>query len=111
MAKEGLRKTKKYKIHYTDLGIIQTKNLIDHQHHIIGKSIFCSDKRIMDELVSWYYSRFGLFFTDESPLYKAMSTGVLKCNGREWNVEITEIKKEDNVQSISIQEGETPSYV
>lgn len=89
----------KYKIHYPTLNVTQTKTLVSHDSYENtykpSKSVvdlynlekrFPANKRSVSE--STYNQALSdlkgfpeLFFTNASLLYKAMSMGVLNCNG------------------------------
>lgn len=93
-----------YKIHYLDLEISQTKNLIWHQDFLDDikpsnieidfleskKETFHLAKVIKKRLRDTYGEH---FFTTQSPLYDAMNNSCLKLyNGQSINVEIIEYK-------------------
>jgi len=64
-----------YKITYPDLGVNQVKNLIKHSDYLLSKQIKDKDER------NKFVSEFGEnWFTDESPLYESLKSGVLECN-------------------------------
>ena len=77
-----------YRIHYPDLNVIQTKNLIKHSDYLTGKEIKNQNER------KKYFSQFGEnWFTDQSPLFLSMKSGVLDCNSQygKFNVKIDKI--------------------
>lgn len=65
-----------YKIIYPDKGFVQYKNLIPHSAW--QQIISIKD----DEERSVALKQLGLFFTDKSPLFEAINTGIVNCNGQ-----------------------------
>jgi hypothetical protein len=65
-----------YVIFYPEVGITQKKTLIPHWMYHMGKSIKDKEARKV------YFDGLGDYFTDESPLFFAMGTGILNCNGK-----------------------------
>lgn len=82
----------KYIITYIDLNVIQIKNLIDHSLHEEGKHIYHIIPKEADKLRKEYYSKFGIYFTNESPLFNAIQTGILEVNNQKFLVKITKFK-------------------
>jgi hypothetical protein len=74
-----------YKITYSDINVVQTKFMVPHSLYLSIKAeadLLDPDgkkdlfkKRIKEEFGS------GEWFTDESPIGKAIHTGILDCNG------------------------------
>lgn len=63
---------------YPDYNVIQEKLLISHKKYLMVNVIEDYDRmkaalKKLTDSKEW--------FTDESPLYEAISTGILKCNG------------------------------
>lgn len=65
-----------YKIEYPEKGFVQYKKLISHS--VWEQIISIKD----DEERSAKLKQLGLFFTDKSPLFEAITTGILDCNGQ-----------------------------
>jgi len=75
-----------YKIKYTASNTVQIKNLITHSDYLKGKMIKVKSER------DKYYSQFGEnWFTNESPLFKAMKTGLMDVNDFVHEVEFEKI--------------------
>ena len=66
-----------YKITYPDSGIIQYKICIDHNEWLDSKKLSENQQKKKLE----YLSKGMEWFTDQSPLYFAIFTGILDCNG------------------------------
>jgi len=92
----------KYKITYEN-GISQTKNLIYHRDYLnkikiaeneiyeIEKANKFKPTEESKRLKAYIKTAFGEYFTDESPLFKAISTGILELpshQGLNHNVKI-----------------------
>ena len=93
----------KYQIKYLDSGITQVKTLIIQEIYEYVRFVSLqpvpeglSDKEIKefhketDAMKKRLLAPYGNFFTNNSPLYDAIKTGVLNCNGI-YNVEIKQI--------------------
>lgn len=74
-----------YEIEYPDLGIKQIKKLVSHYQYLKDKSVFKKETPSYAYQIQLHGEVYNLnikeFFTDESPLYKAIETGTLECNG------------------------------
>jgi hypothetical protein len=89
-----------YQLHYPALGVIQHKTLITHDSflnvyrpnkalvelHTLENRLPKNKRSVSDEqcdISKKILKEFpDLFFTDKSPLYEALVTGVLNCNGK-----------------------------
>lgn len=63
---------------YPDIGVIQEKVLISHDDYLRIKEIkdpdeYKAELKKLTKGMEW--------FTDKSPLYEAIFTGILNCNG------------------------------
>lgn len=65
-----------YRVEYPNNGFVQYKKLIPHS---LWEEIVSTKN---DEERSIKLKELGLFFTDKSPLFEAIQTGVLNCNGQ-----------------------------
>ena len=71
-----------YQIYYPELNVKQIKVLRSHSDYEKGKLIFNNEER------KAYYKSLGDYFTNDSPLYVAIDTGILNLNGVVNKVEI-----------------------
>ena len=99
-----------YKIEYTDRGITQYKNLISHKDYLneivpllteINNIDQTYKKRQADKLKYPLKKRiekeFGKqYFTDKSPLFDAIATGILEINNKKFPVKITQYHQPDS---------------
>jgi hypothetical protein len=74
----------RYSIYYPRCNARQEKTLIPHSLWIEVSSIN-KEKERKDRITA-----LGIFFTDQSPLFEAIGTGVLECNGS-WPCIVTPI--------------------
>lgn len=104
-----------YEILYVDRNIRQRKHLISHSDYLdvvkpnreivyrydAEKNLDKSKRTVSEEV--YLEAKHVLkgfpqnFFTDQSPLYKAIQTGVLECNGR-YDVVISLVHHKKNLQ-------------
>lgn len=72
-----------YEIYYPDVNMKQEKILISHTDYLKFKVLPEDSKKIIQEKEKLEkITTKGLeWFTDKSPLYEAISTGILNCNG------------------------------
>jgi len=90
---------KKYLINYIDVGISQVKNLIPHNEYLYSKSLLLNELNRTDikekekdiNIGKKYLKQYGDFFTDNSPLYNSISSGILDYNNQKIKVNIVEI--------------------
>jgi hypothetical protein len=72
-----------YHIHYPEYNVIQEKVLISHEIYLEYKNMpsatEAQNKRAKDFLK--YHTKGKEWFTDQSPLWDAIETGILNCNG------------------------------
>jgi len=86
-------------VNYVDLNIKQYKTLISHSEYLISKELFLKemsrtdipDKKKNSKIGKEYLKKYGEYFTDKSPLFDAMQTGYLSCNGQHTKVKFEQL--------------------
>lgn len=73
-----------YEFYYPESGVIQRKLLIPHEQYLTFK-VLPEDSNKQEKRKKQLEKEIThgqQWFTDQSPLYESISTGVLECNGR-----------------------------
>lgn len=73
-----------YTIHYPEYGVTQEKVLIPHSIYTQYMSIPYETKEEQSIAKGWLKKQTGgkEWFTDKSPIYEAITTGIINCNGQ-----------------------------
>lgn len=79
---------------YPELGVVQKKTLIPHSEFLYAKELLNIEmartdipkKQRDEDIMKKYLKKYGNYFTDNSPLFYSITTGILKCNNQEFKI-------------------------